>query len=247
MAELRANALLRSLRPAALRAVVGSSDVLEVASGDATRLDGSPGGWIDFPLTALLSVVVSDPSGTSVAVAMVGPEGATGLSGALTGIEPLPGVVCAIGGRVARLPTGEVRRLFDLDPNFRAASVRCLGAELAEIVQVSACNRLHPLSDRLANWLLCASARTGRDELPATHDLLARLLGASRPNVSEALEAFAHQGVVETQRGAVRIVDRAGLAACGSNCAAALADLVGRPASPGGRVARAGRGPRPRA
>lgn len=202
--------------------------VHDIGVGEVVQFPGVPDAWVHFPLTALLSLVASDASGTGVAVAMVGSEGATGLTSTLTGFRPPFQVVGTIAGRVARLPADEVAGLIASEPRFHDAVLRCLGAQVVEVVQVSACNRLHPLSDRVARWLLCMADRTGQNELPATHELLAEMLGASRPNVSSALESFVRRGLVDTERGVITILDRDGLAAAGDGCHLVVADALRR-------------------
>lgn len=252
-AELRANLLLRAMEPGTFKRVTRRLTVLDVGAGDIMHLPGVPDGWIYFPLTALLALVVSDASGTGVAVGVVGPEGATGLTAALTGVETPAEVVCTIPGRVARLSADALPALVADDVRLLDAVVGCLSAQLVEVVQLSACNRLHPLADRLARWLLCAQDRSGRDELPLTHDLLARLLGASRPNVSAVMEAFARRGLVATERGAIRILDREGLARAGRQCFQPVPPAFGRLGAVSGRTAPSptadppGQGPAPSA
>jgi DNA-binding transcriptional regulator YhcF (GntR family) len=51
------------------------------------------------------------------------------------------------------------------------------------------------------------------DELPMTHDTLARMLGVRRPTVSQAAEALRERGLIAYTRGKIVITDRAALQA----------------------------------
>jgi CRP-like cAMP-binding protein len=93
-----------------------------------------------------------------------------------------------------------------------------LGARFADCVQVSACHRLHPLEARMARCLLTTRDRIERDEFPCTHELLAGMLGASRPKVSLAMEALQETGAVRHRRGAIRICDPVALEAMTCGC-----------------------------
>jgi DNA-binding GntR family transcriptional regulator len=78
-----------------------------------------------------------------------------------------------------------------------------------------ACKLTHAVEQRLARWLLMTRDRMRHDELPMTHDTLARMLGVRRPTVSLAAEALRERGLIAYTRGKIVITDRTGLqAAC---------------------------------
>ena len=66
---------------------------------------------------------------------------------------------------------------------------------------------------RLAVFLLDEVARTGSEELSLTHDEIARHLGSAREVVSRMLKRFAEDGLVTLSRGALTVIDKAGLRA----------------------------------
>src|SRR6202011_2125214 len=49
-----------------------------------------------------------------------------------------------------------------------------------QLAQISACNRLHQVDQRLARWLLMSEHRIGSKVLPPTQDFLAQMLGTRR-------------------------------------------------------------------
>lgn len=66
---------------------------------------------------------------------------------------------------------------------------------------------------RLAVFLLDEVARTGSEELSLTHDEIAHHLGSAREVVSRMLKRFAEDGLVTLSRGALTVIDKAGLRA----------------------------------
>lgn len=56
-----------------------------------------------------------------------------------------------------------------------------------------------------------AQDRLGTETLALTHEFLALMLGTRRAGVTTALGHFERNGIVETARGAVIILDRDGL------------------------------------
>lgn len=61
---------------------------------------------------------------------------------------------------------------------------------------------------RLAIFLWDEMANSGSDSLKLTHEQIARYMGSAREVVSRMLKYFAAEGIVETSRGGLKILDR---------------------------------------
>lgn len=61
---------------------------------------------------------------------------------------------------------------------------------------------------RLAIFLLDESARIGSDTIVLTHEQIARYMGSAREVVSRMLKYFANEGIVETSRRGIKILDK---------------------------------------
>lgn len=81
-----------------------------------------------------------------------------------------------------------------------------------------ACNRLHPVEQRTARWLLVTHDRVGEDEFPMTHQFLSEMLGVHRASVTEVAGALQARGLIDYERGRIRIGDRAGLEEASCEC-----------------------------
>ena len=64
---------------------------------------------------------------------------------------------------------------------------------------------------RLAKFLLTESARTDCDEIRLTHEETAQYLGTAREVVSRLIREFSQEGLVQTSRGRIHILNRAAL------------------------------------
>ncbi len=64
------------------------------------------------------------------------------------------------------------------------------------------------MDKRLAIFLCDELSRTGNDTIPLTHEQIAKYMGSAREVVSRMLKYFANEGIVETSRKGVRIVDK---------------------------------------
>lgn len=84
--------------------------------------------------------------------------------------------------------------------------------------QGAACNRLHPIEQRAARWLLMVNDRIDRNPFELTHEFFGIMLGATRPNVSMAASKLRAMGAIEYRRGKVTVVDRALLEAAACEC-----------------------------
>ncbi len=215
---LRRNKLLATLPVAILDSVAARVTVRTAARSQIVYWSGQQMDSVTFPLNGLFSFVVTDPLGSFTSIATVGREGAMEIAPALGSVPAPTEIVCLIGGDVAQMSTDDLRGLLDSSPPFRTSIFRYLGARFVDCVQVSACHRLHPIEARMARCLLTTRDRIERDEFPCTHELLAGLLGASRPKVTLALAAMEQAGSIVHTRGLVRILDPVALEAMTCGC-----------------------------
>ncbi len=71
-----------------------------------------------------------------------------------------------------------------------------------------ACNAEHNIDQRLARWLLWVADECGRLEFAITHQQIAEIAAIRRPSVSLALSQFQREGLIRSQHGRLRILDR---------------------------------------
>ena len=64
---------------------------------------------------------------------------------------------------------------------------------------------------RLANFLLEEASKTGDDTVKLTHEQIAKYIGSAREVVSRMLKYFSSEGIIESSRGGIRILDKPGL------------------------------------
>ena len=70
--------------------------------------------------------------------------------------------------------------------------------------------RVHRRLAELAE--LYSDGRSGAVSVPLTQELLAELVGGTRPSVNQVLQRLAAQGMVELGRSRITVLDRAALA-----------------------------------
>ncbi len=89
---------------------------------------------------------------------------------------------------------------------------------MAQISQEVVCNTLHPVSSRLARWLLIASDRRHSHTIEATQEHVATTLGVMRLSVHQAASEFQDAGLISYRRGVIKIESRSGLKARACAC-----------------------------
>jgi CRP-like cAMP-binding protein len=181
-----------------------------------------------FPLGGMVSLMVSTTQGAVVEVAVVGREGMVGVSVVLEANRPPFDMLCQVAGDALCMPAASCVQCAQQLPVFRARLLRYALALLHETALSAACNSLHTVEQRLARWLLLCSVRVGASSFPMTHEWLAQMLGVSRPFVTQTLGRLTKAGLIEHQRGLLRIVDSAGLEALACADYRAVLDIYTR-------------------
>ena len=172
--------------------------------------------FVHFLNSGLVSLVVVLSDGKTVEAGIVGNEGIVGIP-AIAGLARSPlQEITQISGNAVRVPAGAFREILGSLPQLHRSLelyAVLLGLQMA---QTAACNRLHGVEQRLARWLLMAQDRVDTGVLPITHDFLATMLGTDRPSVSLAAGVLQRNGIIEYNRGSIRILRREELhrAAC---------------------------------
>jgi CRP-like cAMP-binding protein len=186
---------------------------------DSIYKDGETNEHAYFPHAGVFSMVSSpEEDGMLVEVATVGREGMVGLPLLLGGGRSPGECFCQVPGQAGRIPSRAFSQLLDTCPGFRRVLLRYTQALITQISQNAACNRMHPVEERCARWLLMSQDRVGADHFELTQEFLAQMLGVRRPTVSVAAGMLQKAGLIAYSRGLIVITDRQGLEAASCNC-----------------------------
>jgi CRP-like cAMP-binding protein len=178
---------------------------------------GAPITHYVFPVRGVLSLVKEMQGGT-VEVGTVGPEGMVALS-ALLGVRTTSTRIFAQSDMLLdRIQVDHLDAVCDSSSESRRLLLRYANAFHEEVSQSVACNRLHSLEERCARWLLMTHDRTGTDTMQLKQRFLSYMLGVHRPAVSLAAGALQRAGFIRYSRGAITIIDRAGLEEAACEC-----------------------------
>jgi CRP-like cAMP-binding protein len=171
-----------------------------------------------FPYSGVVSVVAVYSDGSVIEAATIGREGCSGVQAMFGAKISSVRLLVQIPGSAAKMSRAAFTRAMGSMPSFRALMNAYVQAFLEQVMVSVACNGAHNLKQRLARWLLMMRDRSDEDTLPITQNLLAEMLGAQRPSITNAARELERVGLIERGRREVTILDRQGLTKASCEC-----------------------------
>jgi CRP-like cAMP-binding protein len=184
--------------------------------------------YVWFPVSGVISAVTRMQDGSDVETMLVGREGFYGVHLALGSDKAVNAAMVQLPDTLLRMPSETFKQILSEDPELYQRVLRYAQLTIETIGQFAGCNRLHPVNERCARWLLMAHDRVVGDELLLTQEYLATMLGVRRPGVSVAAGALDQAGAIEYHRGRIRILDRSALESMACECYAVTNDAMQR-------------------
>lgn len=167
-------------------------------------LDAGGKRQICFPTTAILSVTNRD----GLEVGLIGSEGMTGWTAALSGFDqPLP-VVVEQSGTVATLDGAQLRDICAGFAALRGAVLQFAVAMTAQMAATIIATATHHSGRRLARRLLMIHDRCPVDSFAATHAQLGRSMAMRRATVTNCLHLLESDRIVRCTRNQIEVLDR---------------------------------------
>ena len=173
-----------------------------------------PGNSIDrlvFVEEGMASMTTTFKDGSQVEVATFGYESVIGISALMGTKLSLNRIYTQIPGYGYFCPMEAASREFHSCGDFQALALQCVQVQLDLSSQLSACNVKHSVEQRLSRWLLICSDRANSLTFTMSHELLADMLGSTRPTVTLAAGILKRRNLINYSRGAVKILDVVGL------------------------------------
>jgi CRP-like cAMP-binding protein len=220
------NRLLLTLPPRNLKRLMPELEYIRCQSEQILMDVDGPLDHVFFPNSGVVSVVALYSDGSIIEMATIGREGCTGVQAIFGAKTSSVRLLVQIAGSAAKMPRVAFMRAIESMPSFRDL-MNAYGQAFLEQVLVSvACNGAHSLKQRLARWLLMMRDRSDEDILPITQSLLAEMLGAQRPSITNAARELERAGLIERGRRQVTILDRKRLAKESCECYQLVKDRV---------------------
>ncbi|UQR61175.1 Crp/Fnr family transcriptional regulator [Bradyrhizobium sp. C-145] len=171
-----------------------------------------------FPITAVISLVVSLATGEMTEAAMVGRDGGFGLASALDGKVAMCRAIVQLGGDAMVCEPAAFKSAAMQSERLISIVMRHEQTLFAQAQQSTACMAHHEVEARLCRWLLRARDLAGSDQLPFTQEFLAEMLGVRRTSVTTVARTLQKAGMVKYSRGKIEIVDIEGISEGACEC-----------------------------
>ena len=176
--------------------------------GDPSREDSPK---VYFLTGASVALLVQSPEQQTLAVGLIGQEGAIGL-GSLLGTAP-GHLLCRVqtGGNAWSANSHELALLLHQRPGMLWVISQYLWQLAEHVAAMSASIQFDAIDARLAHWLVLSGERAQSARLTLTHEHLAQMLGVRRVSITLAAGGLKDRGLIDYQRGVVNILNIAGL------------------------------------
>ena len=212
------NKLLAALSGNAYKRLAPHLEPVDLPLGEILYYQQAPIEWVYFPRYAAVSMVNIFEDGSMVEVGVIGREGMVGVA-LLSGddISPHQAIVQIADGGL-RMQSRVFRREVDNNSELNNLIRRYSQALFTQVAQTAACNRMHPIVERLARWLLLMQDRMESDTLQLTHEFISTMLGARRAGVTLAAGRLQAADIIRYSRGKVTILDQSRLEEASCEC-----------------------------
>jgi CRP-like cAMP-binding protein len=212
------NRLLLALPNRVLKRLAPELEDIRCSSGQVLLDADSSLDYVFFPHSGVVSVVAVYANGNTIEMATIGREGCSGVQALLGARMSSVRLLVQIPGSAAKMSRAAYSRALESMPSFRALMYRYVEAFLEQVMVSVACNGAHSLKERLARWLLMMRDRGDNDTLLITQDILAEMLGAQRPSITNAARELERAGLIARGHRRVTITDRQGLTKASCEC-----------------------------
>jgi CRP-like cAMP-binding protein len=205
------NRLVGALPQLSQSRLLASCESVKLPFATVLGSESEPMQSVYFPIDSVISLVVTLADGARLEVGIIGNEGMLGTSIVLgVDVSPQHAVVQG-GGSALRMSAAVFRRRCKQDINLRELMNRYVHVLMEQLAQTAACTRYHRVECRLARELLMTRQRVCNDRFHLTHEFLAHMLGVRRAGVTHAALALHARGLIAYRRGAIKVLDPAGL------------------------------------
>src|ERR1700693_5378129 len=202
------NHLLAALPAADFQRLLPDLELTALPLAMAVYESGGKLDYVYFPIDCIVSLLYVMKDGASTEIAVVGHDGLVGISLFMGGESTPSRAVVQSAGAAYRLPSMVLKREFEQSHPLQHLLLRYTQALITQMAQTAVCNRHHSVEQQLCRWLLLSLDRLRSNELKMTQELIANMLGVRREGVTEAAGHLQTAGMIQYNRGRIKVLDR---------------------------------------
>jgi CRP-like cAMP-binding protein len=220
--EPRENHILDSLPAEERERLFPHLTLVEMPLGMVLYESGEALRHIYFPTDSIVSLLYVMKDGASAEIAIVGNEGAIGVSLFMGGETTPSRAIVQSAGFAYRLTGRRLKLEFERHGQMLHVLLRYTQSLITQMAQTAVCNRHHSVDQQLCRWLLLSLDRLPSNRLNMTQELIANMLGVRREGVTGAAGKLQGLGVIRYSRGHITVVDRPKLEKLSCECYAVV-------------------------
>jgi CRP-like cAMP-binding protein len=222
LSDPRTNRLLAKLQGEDYDALMVGAKVVPLKFRKRLMRQDEPIEAVYFPVTSMISLLVTTDHQPQMEMATIGREGVIGASELIQAQGAMGLNLVQIPGAAVRIEADLFRKVIRSRPSVERLISQHLYALMRQILYGAACNRLHSMEERCARWLLMTHDRAGEDTFPLTQEFMAHMLGVRRATVNVATGMLKKAGFIRYVRGKITVIDRPGLESASCECYQAI-------------------------
>lgn len=207
----RANRILGALPMADYLNLAPHLEPVQVQAGQVIQAAGAACAHAHFPVDCAVTLVSATRDGETSELALIGREGVVGLPALLGASTTAMQSVVLRPGLAYRLPAAVFAQTLQNSGAMQALALRYVQSIMLQMAQGVVCSLHHSVLQRLSTWLLFHHQVTASDQVKATHETIAHMLGVRRESITQAAGQLQSAGCISTSRGRIHIRDAAAL------------------------------------
>ncbi len=173
--------------------------------------------FVYFPVTVIIAMQIDISDGTSADIVLIGKEGMVG-SGVMGGNQNFSRARVQFSGLAYKLPLDIFKSELAQDPAFLKNWMAATRHMILQIAMPTVCSSRHSIEQQLIRWLMNTLDKTQGSVLQITHQEMASILGIRRESVTLTAGKLSQEGLIETSRGQIKVLDRTQLEARACEC-----------------------------
>lgn len=214
----RQNQLLNALPSTEYERLLPHLELAQMSCGDILYEPGEKLHFVYFPTDCIVSQLHAMKDGGSSETAIIGNEGAIGITLFMGGGTMTNRALVQSAGYAYRIRQPLFMQEFNRHDALLHLLLRYTQALIAQMAQTAVCNRHHSVGQQLCRRLLLSIDRLHSNELTMTQELIANMLGVRREGITEAAGKLQQAGLINYNRGHIKVLDRPGLEARVCEC-----------------------------
>lgn len=222
------NRILAALPQTEFSRIKSQLESVYLEKGRLVYVTGDRIRYVYFPVNGLLSLLSATETGSTVEVAMVGNEGIVGLPVILKKGMISYEVTVQIPVDAFRIKAEVLQEEFDRGERLQEHMLSYTHMLMAQIAQLSICNRFHTIEKALSRWLLMAhdhvNTNSHTNHLKLTQENISNALGVPRTAITMAAGTLQQRALISYSRGKIEILNRAALEENSCECYRILRD-----------------------